>query len=299
MKVFLSGGSGFVGSHVQRELLARGHRVRLLVHRHGGAKDERVETVEGDVTDAATVAQGMRGCDAAINLVGIIREFPGRGVTFERLHVAATDNMVEGAKAAGINRYLQMSALGSRPDATTAYHRSKYRAEEIVRRSGLEWTIFRPSLIYGNGDAFVSMLAGYMRRLGMVPVIGDGNYRLQPIQAVDVARCFALALEKPESIGGTLELCGPEQLRYNELLDAIAEKLGVRVRKIPNPVMLLRLVVPVLERFSFFPLTSDQMTMLLEENICSSPWPELFGLRPTSFRKGISYLTTPPGPQGL
>jgi NADH dehydrogenase len=255
--------------------------------------------MEGDVTDAATVAQGMRGCDAAINLVGIIREFPRRGVTFERLHVVATDNMVEGAKAAGIRRYLQMSALGSRLDATTAYHNSKYRAEEIVRRSGLEWTIFRPSLIYGDGDAFVSMLAGYMRRLGMVPVIGDGNYRLQPIQAIDVARCFALALEKPESIGATLELCGPEQLRYNELLHAIAEKLGVRLRKVNNPVSLLRLVLPILERFSFFPLTSDQMTMLLEENICSSPWPEFFGLRPTSFREGISYLTTPPGPQGL
>ena len=115
MKIFISGGTGFVGGHVCRELLSRGHQLRLLVHSRRSEESSGIEYVTGDVTSAAECAAGAKGCEAVINLVGIIREFPARDITFSRLHVDATRNMLAAAEANGIRRYLQMSALGSRP----------------------------------------------------------------------------------------------------------------------------------------------------------------------------------------
>lgn len=289
MKIFISGGTGFIGGHLRKALLARGHKLRLLVHRRSEGVEQGVEQVEGDVTIPATFAKSLEGCDATINLVGIIREFPGRGMTFERLHVEATRNIVEAAKAAGIRRHLQMSALGSRPDAVSAYHKSKYCAEQIVRVSGLEFTIFRPSIVFGPKDDFVNKLARYIRTYPAIPVIGNGKYRLQPISADDVAKCYALALELPETVGRTFELCGPDRLPYNELLDTIGRVLGKqRVSKLPNPLCIMKLVVPLLQWLPFFPITMDQILMLVEENICDEKWRETFGFEPERFETGIA-----------
>jgi NADH dehydrogenase len=288
MKIFIGGGTGFVGGHLCRELLARGHQLRLLAHGRRGEEHSGIEHVAGDVTSATDCVAGAKGCDAVINLVGIIREFPGRGITFSRLHVEATRNMVAAARENGIHRYLQMSALGSRPAAVSAYHKSKYAAEELVTAAGLDYTIFRPSLIFGPEDAFVNMLAGFIRRSPLVPVIGDGRYRLQPIAADDVARCFALALEKPETVGKSYTLCGPDRLNYLKLIDVIAKVLGRQfVIKAKNPLLLMKLVTPLLEQFPFYPVTSDQITMLLEESICDGSWQETFGFAPVGFEEGI------------
>lgn len=289
MKIFVTGGTGFVGGHVRRALLERGHSLRLLVHRRSEGVEAGIEQVEGDVTRQDTFAGAMAGCDVIVNLVGIIREFPAQGITFEKLHVEATRNLVEAARAAGIRRHLQMSALATRPDATAAYHRTKWRAEEVVRQSELDWTIFRPSLIFGPKGAFVDMLAGFVRRFPAVPVVGDGTYRLQPVSVDDVARCFALALDMPETVGQTYELCGPDRLTYNEVLDTIGRVLGKgHVVKIPQPLGLLKLVVPIMQGFSFFPLTMDQIILLTEENICSNAWPSVFGFEPCRFEAGIA-----------
>jgi len=293
MKVFVSGGTGFFGGHLLKALRDRGHEVRLLVHRRKEGEMPGIELAEGDVTRPETLAAAA-GCDAVINLVGIIREFPGRGVTFEKLHVEATRNMVAAARTAGVRRYLQMSSLGTRPGAVSAYHRTKFRAEEEVRGSGLDWTVFRPSIIYGPKDTFVNMLAGYIRTMPAVPVVGDGRYRLQPVFADDVARCFALSLEMPETVGGTYELCGPDRLSYDDLLDAIGRVLGrSRVIKVHNPLALMKAVVPFLQGFSFFPLTMDQITMLVEENICDGGWQETFRFEPEPFVEGISRYLRP------
>ncbi|QEM66840.1 complex I NDUFA9 subunit family protein [Geobacter sp. FeAm09] len=293
MRVFIAGGTGFVGEHVSRELLRRGHQLRLLMHRRG-AVSAGVEQVEGDVTRPDTFEQAMGGCDAVMNLVGIIREFPGKGVTFERLHVQATANMLAAASRAGIRRYVQMSALGTRPDAVSAYHRTKFRAEELVRASGLDWTILRPSLIFGPKDAFVGMLARQVRLAPVVPVIGSGAYRLQPIHGDDVARCFALALELPATIGQCFELCGNDRLRYVDLLDAVAAALGKPAPFKPRlPLGLMKLAIPVLQGIPQFPLTMDQLQMLVEENICDGRWKQTFGFEPKGFREGIGeYLVT-------
>lgn len=291
MKIFIAGGTGFVGGHVIRELMGRGHQLRLLVHR--GAAPEGGERVEGDVSRPESFEQGVEGCDAMINLVGIIREFPSKGVTFEQLHVQATANLLAAAKKAGIRRYVQMSALGTRPNAVSRYHRTKFRAEELVRDSGLEWTILRPSLIFGPHDAFINMLADQLRLAPAMPVIGHGAYRLQPIHADDVARCFALALEMPATVGQCFELCGNDRLTYVDMLDAIASAMGRPAPpKLRLPLGMMKLVIPVMQAMPQFPITMDQLQMLVEENICDGRWKETFGFEPRGFREGIGeYLS--------
>ena len=294
MKIFLSGGTGFVGSHVRQALVERGHEIRLLVHKRVGSFGAGVEPVEGDITIPATFTEALRGCDAVINLVGTIREFPQRSITFERLHPEATRNIVEAAKTAGVKRLIQMSALGTRPNATSRYHQSKFRAEEYVRASGLDWTIFRPSIIFGPEDAFVNKLAGLIRSFPVVPVIGNGAYRLQPIAVTDVARCFAMAPEMPETFGQIFEVCGPDRLTYNDLLDTIGKVLGKpRVAKLPNPLGIMKVVVPIFQVFPFFPLTMDQLLMLVEENICDGHWQATFRFEPERFAGGIARYLRP------
>ena len=287
MKMFIAGGTGFVGGHVIRELLGRGHQVRLLVRRHGAAF-EGCEQVVGDVTRPESFEHGVDGCDAVVNLVGIIRELPLKDVTFERLHVQATDNLLAAAKRAGIRRYVQMSAMGTRPNAVSRYHRTKFRAEELVRNSGLEWTILRPSLIFGQKDAFISMLARQLRLAPAMPVIGSGAYRLQPIYVDDVARCFALALEMPATIGQCYELCGNDRLTYVDMLDAVAAAMGRSAPlKFRLPLGVMKLVIPVMQGIPQFPITMDQLQMLVEENICDGRWKQAFGFEPKGFREGI------------
>ena len=269
-----------------------GHAVRLLVHTRSPRVASDIEQVEGDVTRLDSFEHAAHGCDAVINLVGVIREYPSRGITFERLHVLATANVLAATQHAGIRRYLQMSALGTRPDAVSSYHRTKYQAEELVRSSGLDVTILRPSLIYGPQDAFINMLAQQLRLAPLMPVIGSGSYRLQPIHASDVARCFALALEMPETIGRCFELCGNNRMTYLQLLDAIALAMGRPAPLKPRaPLGLMKLVIPILQHLPRFPITSDQLQMLIEENICDGCWKKVFGFEPRDFHEGIrAYL---------
>ncbi|MBL0224339.1 MAG: complex I NDUFA9 subunit family protein [Geobacteraceae bacterium] len=288
MRVFIAGGTGFVGAHLVKALSGKGHELRMLVHRRGSQVADCIDQVEGDVTRLESFEQAVIGCDAVINLVGIIREFPSRGITFERLHVQATANILAAAGKAGIRRYLQMSALGTRPDAVSRYHATKFRAEELVRSSGLDATILRPSLIYGPEDAFINMLAGQLRLAPVMPVIGSGTYRLQPIHVDDVSRCFAQALEMPETVGNCYDLCGNERLSYVELLDAVAGAMGKPVPFKPHlPLRLMKMIIPVMQRVPQFPITMDQLQMLVEENICDGCWKKVFRFEPRNFQKGI------------
>ena len=292
MKIFISGGTGFVGGHLSRELLSRGHELRLLTHQRRQAV-EGIEQVEGDITKPETFEEAVNGCDAVINLVGIIREFPGKNATFRKLHIQATDTMLVSARKAGVRRYLQMSALGTRPNAVSDYHKTKWQAEELVRNSSLDWTIFRPSLIFGPKDAFINMLAAQLKLAPVMPIIGSGSYRLQPIHADDVARCFALALELPETIGQTYELCGNDRMSYEELLDEVAAALGRSKPFKPHaPLGLMKLIIPIMQNIPQFPITMDQLQMLLEESVCDGVWQKTFGFKPRVFKEGIGeYLS--------
>ena len=291
MRVLVTGGSGFVGRYVVRELLAQGHMVRCLVRPGSEGKlaaGEGVEVFAGDVLHPEEVARAAQGCEAAVHLVGIIREFPGRGVTFERLHVQATENVVNAARDAGVKRFLHMSALGARPEPADPYHVTNFRGEEIVKQYGIPYTIFRPSVIYGPGDQSFNLFAKQIKTLRVVPVIGDGLYQMQPVAVETVAQAFALALELLHTESRVYEVGGPEPLTFNAIIDTMAEVLGRKVLKIHLMVWSMRLMAGLFGRFPWFPLTPGQIRMLLEGSTCDpSAFYQDFGLEAVVFGEGL------------
>ncbi|MEJ2197959.1 MAG: complex I NDUFA9 subunit family protein [Desulfuromonadales bacterium] len=292
MKVFVTGGTGFVGREILGQLLSAGHEVRALVR--DGSQDklsghQNLETHIGDVTDAASLVGALDGCDAVIHLVGIIREFPGRGITFKKMHVTATENILEACDEQEVQRFLHMSSNGTRERGSTAYHRTKWQAEELVRASELDWTIFRPSLIFGRGSEFVKMLTELIRRVPVVPVIGDGQYRMQPVSVEQVAVSFVKALAMPESIGKTYHQGGSESYSYDAILDLTGKAMGRKqVTKVHQPLFMIKPMIKMLQGFEQFPITEGQLKMLIEGNVCDpDEWAQAFGLVPISYAEGI------------
>jgi len=297
-RIFVTGGTGFVGKHVIRALLAHGFLVRCLV-RPGSEEDlrgfEAIDRVPGDALDTRELAPSVEGCAAIVHLVGIIREQPMRGVTFDRLHREATAQMVDVARRAGVKRFVHMSALGTRADARSGYHRSKWAAEEIVRDSGLDWTILRPSVIYGRGDEFVSVFAGMIRRLPVVPVIGSGQYPLQPIAVEHVAEGFARSLLAGVHTHQVYELGGPHAYPFVEILDLIGQALGhAKVRKVHAPLGAVRLMTKALQWLPAYPVSSDQLLMLEEGNITDPRrFYADFALEPEPLDAGLARMLAP------
>lgn len=291
-RVFVTGATGFVGRAVVQALRADGHSVRCLVRR-GSERDLRglgaIERVEGDVLVRKGLEEGMAGCQAVIHLVGIIREHPSRGITFEQVHTQGTLNVIDAATAAGVKQFLHMSALGTRPGARSRYHKTKWAAEEAVRASGLRWTIFRPSIIYGRGDQFITMLAYFVRRYPIMPVIGSGRQRLQPVPVDHVAEGFARALVTPTAVKQTYEVGGPDTVTMIELLDVIGAAVGRRrVHKLHMPLGLMRPLTWLLQRLPGYPVTPDQLLMLEEDNAGDpAAFYSTFGLTPTPLAFGV------------
>ena len=298
-RVLLTGASGFVGSAVLRALRERGHVIHALVNRRTvESSDPDVRQVRGGLFDARALEEAAEGCDAAIHLVGIIAERPKDGVTFERIHVEGTRNVLAACARAGVTRYIQMSALGTRPDAVSDYHRTKWRAEELVRGSGLDWTVIRPSMIHGPDGEFMQMEARWAKGKAppflVMPYFGRGMLGLggagllQPVHVEDVARAIADALDRPATIGRTYELGGAERLTWPELHRASSEAITGRPRPtaaMPAWVaMLLTRVMPG----SMLPFNRDQVIMSQEENTCDlSAFEADFGWRPRGFRETI------------
>jgi uncharacterized protein YbjT (DUF2867 family) len=298
MNVLITGGTGFVGRTVVCQLHEAGHRIRLLA-RDPGASTVRelaarfgAEPWEGDVVHGVGLGTAMDGMDAIIHLVGIISEVGQQ--TFENVHVGATRALLHAARTAGVKRFVHMSALGARPGADARYHRTKYAAEELVRESGLAWTIFRPSLIYGPGDGFINLFIRMSRFSPILPVIGSGRSRFQPVGVDDVAFCFVKALAEPGAQSQTFDLCGTEALTLGEILDAILRVTGRRRGRIRIPAGLARVqalfletVYPLLFRQAP-PLNRDQIIMLEEGNLGNSePAREMFGWRAQSLAQGL------------
>ena len=294
MIVAITGGTGFVGREVVKELRAGGHVVRAIVRAPQRARwlaDEfGVDLVAGDVLDAVSLDRPLAGANAVIHLVGIICE---RGsTTFARAHTEATINMVAAARRAGIRRYLQMSALGTRTGAASRYHQTKWAAEEQVRQSGLAWTIFRPSMIYGARDQAINALARVIRRLPVVPVLGDGRAKVQPVAVEVVAHCLGAALRNDGTIGINYDLCGPVPFTWNELNEKLLAFYGLQKPKWHLPWPLARGLAAVFEcLLPHPPFTRDQLIMLQEDN-CGDPQPAArdLGLTAESFEQGLARM---------
>jgi len=225
------------------------------------------KVVSGDVTKSETLPKALEGIEVVIHLVGIIAE--GGESTFEKVHYQGTVNLVGAAKAFGIRRFLHMSALGSRPDAIARYHKTKFQAEEFLRQSGLEFTIFRPSIILGPDSDFLSAFARMVKSSPVVAVPKVTAGRLQPVWVGDVIDCFVQAVEKDLTVGETYELGGPEELPLKEIVQRISKHLGKKRLTLEIPMGLMRLGVAFLEALSpKAPVTREQLMMLEEDNTC-------------------------------
>lgn len=288
MKTFLTGSTGFVGEEVLARLLATGHRVRCLVRNPSRLKQaDEVEIVTGNITES--LKGKITGSEAVIHLVGIIRETPSKAETFEKINFEGACNVINAAKDAGVEKFVLVSALGARENAVARYHQTKYRAEEYLKKSGLKYTIIRPSFIYGPHDKSINTFVDMVRSLPLVPVLGDGKYKLQPVSLQNISEAIVNALAPQKYVNKIYEAGGPEQMEFNTVLDHIGEVLGKSVLKIHQPLFLIRPVIEVMERFSFFPITSDQLTMLLEDNICDEkPFFDDFEITPIPFKEGIA-----------
>ncbi len=283
----MTGATGFVGGGVLPRLLRREHEVKVLVRDPARAARLRdlggVEQVVGDLGDERALRTLVDGAEAVVHLVGII--FETRAQTYQAVHVDGTARLVAAAAAAGARRIVHMSALGARSDpAATAYHRSKAAAEDVVRGSGLPHAIIRPAIIAGPGNVPLKLMCDLLRLSPVLPVVGDGRYRMQPVWLDDVAEVFAVALERG-GLEGSFDVAGPEQLTWHEVMDRLQVALGVRRPRIGVPLPLVRLgaiagdLLPDLA-----PITTEQLQMLLEGATTDANAIETrFGIRPRGF----------------
>lgn len=292
MRVLVTGGSGFVGTEILRRLVAEGAEVRFLSRRRRSPVPG-VLPVSASLFDAGALERAMRGCDAVIHLVGIISEVGDQ--TFERIHVEGTRRVLAAARATGVGRIVHMSAMGARETAVARYHQTKWAAEELVRHSGMTWTILRPSLIYGSGDGVVSLFEAISRFSPVVPLIGPGRSLIQPVAVEDVARLFVQSLTLAQVEGRTLEVGGPDRIEFRRMVADILEGLHRRRWMVSMPVGLARFqavlfefLYPALLRQAP-PLNRDQIWMLGEDNVAdaSATWRE-FGFEPMGWRAGLA-----------
>jgi NADH dehydrogenase len=293
--VCLTGPAGFVGSSILARLLERAFDVHALVNHHPvAAADPRVQSVTGGLFDPAALDRAMAGCGAVIHLVGIIVEQPSQGVTFQHMHVDGTRAVIEAAKRAGVRRYVHMSALGTRPAAASVYHQTKWAAEELVRSSGLDWTIFRPSLIHGASSDFIRMEGTWARGKAapflFMPYFAAGILgqkpptKLQPVWVEDVARAFVDAIANPASVQRPYDLVGPDVVNWRQLHRICATVLTGHPRAVlPVPAWFGKTLAAIAPA-SLLPFNRDQIVMALEDNTGDgAPLIRDFGFQPAPF----------------
>lgn len=289
MNILIAGGTGFVGSSLARKFAGDGHRVTLLLRPGSQRKIGDPGKIIYIETDFRNLDIPLKDdFDAILNCIGIIREFPSKGITFENTHFEVVKYLVELSRRSGIGRFLQVSALGTGPDAETRYFQTKYRAEELLKDSGLNITIFRPSIIYGRGDEFINMIVGFLNRFSLMPLIGKGRYRLQPVYVDDLCEVILRSVDDDFTYDGIFEIGGPEVLSFNEIVDTVGEALGKRAMKIHQPVFFMRSLAAIFGRFAWFPVTRDQITMLYDESYTDdSRLFDHFGITPRKLRDAL------------
>jgi uncharacterized protein YbjT (DUF2867 family) len=282
MRVAVFGGTGFIGEYLTETLVEKGHEPVLLV-RHGSEKklpfSDRCVIIHGSVNDPESVKRTLRGCNAAIYLIGIIREIHEKGITFKSLHYEGVVTVADAALKEGVKRFIHMSANGASPEGAP-YQQTKYLAEEYLKKSGLNWTIIRPSLVFGGPHGKFEFCTMVKKQIIMPPLpaplfyqgilpLKAGSFLLGPVHVKNVASVFTKSLEMEEASCRTFSLCG-HALEWKELLKIIAEASGRKKLMLPVPVLPVMLAAKLFDRFGFFPVTRGQLKMLIEGNYCDS-----------------------------
>jgi uncharacterized protein YbjT (DUF2867 family) len=259
VKVLVTGGTGFIGPHVVRAIQDAGHDVRALV-RKGSIPG--TEPAQGDLTDSESLRRAVEGVDAVVHLVGIRQ---GREEQFQRVMVDGTRDLLAAAREAGVARFVNMSALGTTAESKdlVPYYHAKWLQEGLVRESGLEYVIFRPSFVFGKEGGIIPTFRKLAKLAPVTPIVGSGKQRIQPIWVDDVAAYFADALAKPEAANRLFELGGPDVVSWDEFWVRLKRALGVRRPSVHVPMAIMRANALVTERLpGDIPLTRDLLKML-------------------------------------
>ena len=305
MKVAVFGGTGFVGKYILKSLRKHDHEIYTLVRNGSESKIDDIENVNiinGEIINNTSLDQTMMNCSTVIYNIGIIRQFKSKDITFEKLHYEFAKMVIDRAVHYDIKHFILMSANGVKSEGT-GYQTTKFRAEEYLKSSGLNYTIFRPSLVFGkpkNDQEFCSQLRDTMLKLPIpAPLffkglnIGNaGNFSMSPVHVENVADFFVKSIQNETHYMQTYELGGMKSFNWKEIISTISSALKKNKLMIPAPVMPIKLVAGLLDRFKFFPITRDQLTMLLEGNTCDSKnlFSE-FDIQPIDFNKrNLSYL---------
>jgi uncharacterized protein YbjT (DUF2867 family) len=300
MRVAVIGGTGFVGGYLVDALLDASHAVSLMVRvgSEGKVQADVWRKVLGDIADRSAVEATVEGCDAVIYCVGILRESPARGITFESLQFDGAVRAVDAAKSEGVRRFLLMSANGARIPGTP-YQETKRRAEDQLLASGLDATVFRPSVIFGDPKGKMEIATQLYRDVIRPPVpapgfmTSAGHVQMSPVHVADVAQAFVNALADDSTFGQTYELGGPEVLSWSDMIGRVAKAVGTDKWILPVPVGLMRIGATLFDWLPFFPVTRDQLTMLAEGNtVDPSIIESLIGRPPKAFTPdNLSYLS--------
>jgi uncharacterized protein YbjT (DUF2867 family) len=274
VNVLVTGGTGFVGPAVVRAIVGAGHDVRALARTEKSAATAGALGAEpflGDVTEAASLPPALEGVDAVVHLVAIRQ---GKPEDFQRIMVGGTRDLIAAAKAAGIKRFVLMSALGTTDETKdeVPYYGAKWEQERMLRESGLEHVIFRPSFVFSRDGGILTTFKKLAKLAPVTPIIGSGEQRIQPIWIDDVGAYFARSLDEAAAANRTFELGGPDQVSWNEFWVRLKKALGVRRPSIHMPMGFMRANAVITERLpGDVPLTRDLLRMLeLGDNVVSN-----------------------------
>jgi NADH dehydrogenase len=296
MKVLVTGGTGVIGEAAVTELVKQGYDVRLLTRK--AADDARqwptgVEAWAANICDLNDLKGCAEGCDLVLHVAGIVEESPP-ALTYESVNVEGTRNIVREAERSRVGRFIFISSLGAEA-GTSAYHRSKRRAEEVVRGFAGGWIILRPGNVYGPGDDVLSLLLTMVRTLPVIPVIGSGDEKFQPIWVEDLTAAISESVRRTDLHGRVLELAGEERTSINEILDRLAEITGRDPARIPIPSFIANAGITVASLFGAkLPISESQLTMLTEGNFIKTPGTNaltgVFQIKPTPLDSGLRKL---------
>lgn len=296
--VVVAGGSGFIGRAIIHRLAAmQGWRVRGLSRSPERARKRLsipgVEFVQAEVTEPSTLAPALADAGAVINAVqfeGYPIEDPRRGLTFERVDYRGTLALVEAAKAAGVRHFIYISGVSADEKSSHPGFRAKGMAERAIRESGLDYTIFRPSLVYGPEDRVINNIAKALRFVPAFAIPGTGKQKLQPVLVDDLAACVALTLAG-RGRNGTYDAGGPDAMTFDELVGVVMEVTGYRRPLVHLPEGLMRFAGAVMEMLPKPVLSRDAVTFVTADSACNiGPLVGEFGIRLTPIREGLRYL---------
>ena len=294
MVVLVTGASGFLGRYVVQELLNHNHEVRCLIHTPGMERvfnNQSVDVYYGDVTNFSAMKMACQGVEFVVSLVSIVRR--RKANSFDRVNIDGVANLMEAVRVSdSVKHIVHVSALGAVDNPKYKYLHSKWKGEQEINKPGVPATILRPSIIFGDGDEFSNILGAAIRILPILPVIGHGRNRFQPIMVDDMAKCVVAALGRSDLAGRTIDLGGPEQLSYNEILDLICTTVGKRRLKLHMPFWIIWINVFFLEvLFNRPPVTRDLIRLLITRNVTQlGTAQDTLGISPGLVAQKLDYL---------